>query len=152
MYGLNTQIEHNWECLSKKSKNTITKTLNNFFDTKYSKMHTSLVFENINKIIKKSDKFALNQEELSRKYLIYKYISKVWNDYIKENIYNPYIKENISSISVKKPVLWWKWYVVDLSWLSDNEVLVNYEDGHINSQIKLKVYYENNQVKTQIIE
>ncbi len=42
-----------------------------------------------------------------------------------------FLKQNIGVISPEKEVLGGKFYVTNLSWIDDNRVIVEYEDGHI---------------------
>jgi len=42
-----------------------------------------------------------------------------------------YIRENISTLSKEKEVLGGKFYVTKITFISSNEALVEYEDGHI---------------------
>lgn len=61
------------------------------------------------------------------------------NSYDTEKInYMKYITKNISSLTDKKTVLGWTWYVVDINWLSDEKIIVTFEDGHIQEKITLK--------------
>ncbi len=58
--------------------------------------------------------------------------------YDKEKIeYQKYIRDNISDLIEEKPVLGWTWYVTDIDWNSDNEIVVSYEDGHIVWEVTL---------------
>lgn len=51
--------------------------------------------------------------------------------------YMKHIRQNISSLTNEKAVLWWTWYVTNIDWKSDDEILVEYEDWHIAWEISL---------------
>lgn len=50
-----------------------------------------------------------------------------------------FIKENISDITDEKAVLGWTWYVSEIEFKADNEVLIKYSDGHIMWETSMSV-------------
>ncbi len=50
-----------------------------------------------------------------------------------------YVKKNINKIVLEKPVLGGRWIVTDIKFLTPDIIVVNYEDGHINGSIALKI-------------
>ncbi|MDD3793689.1 MAG: hypothetical protein PHI37_02670 [Candidatus Gracilibacteria bacterium] len=61
------------------------------------------------------------------------------NSYDTEKVdYMKYITKNISNLTEKKPVLGGTWYVVDINWISDENIIVSFEDGHIQEKVTLK--------------
>lgn len=49
----------------------------------------------------------------------------------RQNLVVKYLKDNISQLSPEKEVLGGKFYLTSLDFISDQEVIVSYEDGHI---------------------
>ena len=49
----------------------------------------------------------------------------------RQNLVVKYLEENISQLSPEKEVLGGKFYLTSLDFISDQEVIVSYEDGHI---------------------
>lgn len=49
----------------------------------------------------------------------------------KQNLVAEYLENNISELSPEKEVLGGKFYLTSIDFISDQEVIVSYEDGHI---------------------
>lgn len=49
----------------------------------------------------------------------------------RQNLVVKYLEDNISQLSPEKEVLGGKFYLTSLDFISDQEVIVSYEDGHI---------------------
>ncbi len=60
-----------------------------------------------------------------------------------------YIKLNIGSLSPVEPVLGGTWQVLDIEFLEDNNVLVTYEDGHVQEEFEAQ-FTLSEQVKISI--
>ena len=48
-----------------------------------------------------------------------------------------YIYNNISDLTEEEPVLGGSWYVTDIDWQDDDNIVVSYEDGHIVGQVSI---------------
>lgn len=49
----------------------------------------------------------------------------------RQNLVVKYLEDNISQLSPEKEVLGGKFYLTSIDFISDQEVIVSYEDGHI---------------------
>ncbi len=57
-----------------------------------------------------------------------------------------YIKENISNLSPKKEVLGGKFFVTNLNFIDDNQVEVEYEDGHVFYKANISYEFQNGEL------
>ncbi len=64
-------------------------------------------------------------------------VSKILTENDKETI-RDYLKDNISQLSPEKEVLGGKFYITDIQFVDNNNLIVDYEDGHIAFKAKIK--------------
>lgn len=62
-----------------------------------------------------------------------------------------YIRENITAISPVEEVLWWTWYVTEVTQEGENYV-VSYEDGHIANNIEVSCKKKNDAIEIELIK
>jgi hypothetical protein len=72
----------------------------------------------------------------------------------KQNLVVKYLEDNISQLSPEKEVLGGKFYLTSLDFISDQEVIVSYEDGHIAlvAKVTFTLEQKNSPDKEVIIE
>lgn len=66
-------------------------------------------------------------------------ISQASEKTVHQKAMEQYIRDNISELSEVDPVLGGNWYVVSFEWISDSDVTVIYEDGHIQEEMTIDI-------------
>ena len=75
--------------------------------------------------------------------------SEITEDFVDENkltleeqeIISNYLEENISELSPEKEVLGGKFYITSIDFLSDQKLIIEYEDGHIALKAEIDFEY-----------
>ena len=148
----NTWFKYEWKCLWIGTENTLKKSWDSVYwkiSTKHSDLFNALLLE---KLILRSS--ALAKESNSETwYAAYNYLWFIALDTLRNDIFNSYIKKNINNISSDvKPVLGWKWHLVDIEWQGQNLALVKYEDWHIQESTKINITAKSTWIEIKKLE
>ncbi len=149
----NVEVAYQWECLSRswerQIRNAFNDALDEIFQTDVYETDREKV-EYLERVVSRAENRMWNFTMMDMEYSVYTYVIKVIENY-KHSLVEDYIKENISELSEVDAVLWWTWYVTNITW--DNNVAhVDYEDWHIMEHIMLKLDYDNGSFDMKLVD
>jgi len=132
-------VKYNWVCLWKMFEFRYKKEWENIYKQYSLKLDNVKKVVLFDRLVSKIDSLLETTDFTTKKYSLLSYLKNMVSLSLQTDIYEQKIKDNISELSPIPAVLWWKWYVTKINWIDKNTALVDYEDWHISSNVKVRV-------------